>query len=152
MKMSKPAKKKSMSELNSLYFMLDEIDYKDYPILIVDDDKYVLETMVALFQDSYTIEGVDSADKALELMKVKNYTVCISDQRMPEVNGAQFLSLAKMISPSTVRILLTGYTDLEAAIDAVNECEIFRFLKKSLPTEEKEAHIKEAIEQFVLQS
>ena len=141
-----------MSELNNLLFMLEDIDYKKYPVLIVDDEPDILETMISLFEETFDIEGAGSADKALELMKTNDYAVCISDQRMPEVNGTEFLSLAKIISPSTVRLLLTGYTDLEAAIGAINECEIFRYIKKSASTEEKEEHIKEAIEQFVLQS
>ncbi|MFC1684060.1 response regulator [Pseudomonadota bacterium] len=143
---------KKMSELNDLMFMLDDIDYKKYPILLVDDDPTVLETMLSLFADSFSIEGAGSADEALELIKTRDYAVCISDQRMPNVNGAEFLSLAKMISPTMIRVLITGYTDLEAAIDAINECEIFRFIKKSAPTDEKEERIKEAIHQYIIQS
>lgn len=143
---------KKMSELNDLMFMLEDINYQKYPILLVDDDPAVLETMVSLFADSFNIEGAGSADEALELMKGKDYAVCISDQRMPNVNGAEFLSLAKMISPTTVRVLITGYTDLEAAIDAINECEIFRFIKKNAPTDEKEERIKEAIHHYIVQS
>ncbi len=136
--------------LNSLQLSIEDIDYSKYPILLVDDDIDVLETMTAVFEDKFDVDSTTDVDEAVKMLHEKEYAVLVSDQKMPELSGVGLLAMAKEMVPQTVRILLTGYTDLESAIDAINEGYIFRFITKNTPTEEKESHIKEAIEQYLL--
>ncbi|QQR79801.1 MAG: HD domain-containing protein [Deltaproteobacteria bacterium] len=79
-------------------------------------------------------------------MKDKKYTLIISDQRMPDMEGTVFLEKARQIAPDTVRILLTGYADMQAAIDAINRCGVYRFLTKPWNDEEIKVTLKRAIE------
>lgn len=116
-------------------------------IIIVDDDEQVLNSILRdirnEYRDSYRISATDSANEALELikeLKLKNETVAliISDQRMPEMEGVAFLEKAKEIYPDARLVLLTAYSDIEAAIKAINKIRLDHyFLKPWSPPEEK---------------
>lgn len=138
------------NKLNELQLSIENIDYSKYPILIVDDDVDVLETMTAIFAETFDVSSTSDIDTAIKMLHENNYAVLISDQKMPELSGVGLLAIAKEMAPQTVRILLTGYTDLDSAIDAINEGNIFRYISKNAPTDEKEEHIKEAIEHYLL--
>ena len=100
-------------------------------ILFVDDEPLVLDAFRRMLHDKFEIYTVDSGEKALASARDNGpFAVVISDMRMPGMNGAQFLARLRQSVPETVRMLLTGYTDLDAAMDAVNEGNIFRFLTK----------------------
>jgi len=100
-------------------------------ILLVDDEPHVLKALTrCLMDDGYTIETAESGDAALELSARQSFKVVISDERMPGMCGSEFLSLLSLRSPQTVRILLTGHASIEAAITAVNEGQIYRFMVK----------------------
>jgi response regulator RpfG family c-di-GMP phosphodiesterase len=100
-------------------------------ILFVDDDLSVLEgyrrVLHEEFQPDTAVGGEDGLDA---IAKAGPYAVVVSDMRMPTMDGVQFLSCISRISPNTVRVMLTGYGDLQSAIGAVNEGHIFRFLTK----------------------
>ncbi len=115
----------------------------DNIILVVDDEENILKSIQRLLADSsYEIMTADNAGKALEIIKNNSISVIISDNKMPGTLGIDLLAQVKTISPDTVRILLTGYADLDTAIDAINKGEVFKFIKK--PWENKA--LKEIIE------
>lgn len=102
-------------------------------ILLVDDEPAVLEGYVRLLSREFLIDTATGAGNGLALMAAARedpYAVVVSDLRMPEMDGIEFLSRIRVISAETVRIALTGYADMQNAIHAVNEGAIFRFLTK----------------------
>jgi thioredoxin reductase (NADPH) len=116
-------------------------------IILVDDDEQVLRAINRdirnEYRETYRVSAADSAKEALELikeLKLKNETVAlfISDQRMPEMEGIEFLEKAKVIYPDAKSILLTAYSDIEAAISAINTIKLDHYLLKPWnPPEEK---------------
>jgi DNA-binding NarL/FixJ family response regulator/GGDEF domain-containing protein len=106
-------------------------------ILFVDDEPLVLDAFKRMLRDRFVTYTADSGEKGLiEARENGPFAVVISDMRMPGMNGAQFLAQIRKIAPDTVRMLLTGFTDLDAAIAAVNEGNIFRFLSKPCSKED----------------
>ncbi|HEY0703287.1 MAG TPA: HD domain-containing phosphohydrolase [Candidatus Acidoferrales bacterium] len=104
-------------------------------ILCVDDDSNLLEGLVRSLRGHFRVETATDAIVALEsLTTVEPYSVVVSDQRMPRMNGVAFLANIRASAPTTVRVLLTGQADMESAIAAVNEGNIFRFLTKPCST------------------
>lgn len=103
-------------------------------ILCVDDEPNVLEGLSMHLKRSYEVFCATSGAAALDILRDKTHiAVVISDMRMPGMDGAAFLAKARVVAPLAVRILLTGQTELEAAVAAVNEGQIFRFLTKPCP-------------------
>jgi response regulator RpfG family c-di-GMP phosphodiesterase len=100
-------------------------------ILFVDDEPFVLDGYKRMLRNEFQVSTAVGGEDGLEkIHDCGPYSVVISDMRMPGMNGAQFLARVRQEAPDTVRMLLTGYTDLSAAMDAVNEGNIFRFLAK----------------------
>ncbi len=98
-------------------------------LLFVDDEPLILQSLSVLFEE-YTVFTAESGADALEILKQNTIDVIISDQRMPQMSGVDFLRFAKEISPNAIRILMTGYADLQAVVDSVNVGEIFRYINK----------------------
>ncbi len=107
-------------------------------ILCVDDEPYVLEGLRDMLRRSFDVRVATSGAEGLELLREEpdSYAVVISDMRMPQMGGADFLRMARLIAPDAVRMLLTGHADLEAAIRAVNGARLFRFLTKPCDSDE----------------
>lgn len=99
-------------------------------VLFVDDEPRVLTTMRMLFRNRYEVFFADSGQAALELLKTQVVDVIVSDQRMPGMTGIELLRAARDLNPNAMRILLTGYSDLNAIIGSINDGEIFRFVNK----------------------
>jgi DNA-binding NtrC family response regulator len=100
-------------------------------LLLVDDDADALDLLHGvLAQDGYQVLTARSAAEALELLALNDVQVIVCDQRMPAMSGSQFLDLVRGLHPDTLRIILSGYADLEAIIDAINCGAIYRFYKK----------------------
>jgi len=100
-------------------------------ILLVDDEENVINSIRrSLRKEGYQILSCTNARQALELLQTEDVDLIISDQRMPGMSGMDFLIQAKKLRPHTIRILLTGYSDMEVAIKAINEGKLFRFLSK----------------------
>jgi DNA-binding NtrC family response regulator len=100
-------------------------------ILIVDDDELVLSSLAREIKgEGYQVLSADNAQSALLLLKDQQVDVVISDHKMPGVQGLSLLRIIKDHYPDVVRIMLTGYADLEAALTAINEIEVFRFYVK----------------------
>jgi response regulator RpfG family c-di-GMP phosphodiesterase len=100
-------------------------------ILFVDDESLILDGYKRILHREFEVDTAVGGEQGLASIRDRGpYSVVISDMRMPGMNGAQFLAQVRQRTPDTVRMLLTGYTDLDAAMLAVNEGNIFRFLTK----------------------
>ena len=99
-------------------------------VLCVDDEPNILRALSWLLRKDFQVVTTESAQDALGLVSNGEFDVVISDHRMPEMSGVDFLSQVKVLAPRAMRILLTGYSDLQAVIQSVNEAEVFRFVSK----------------------
>jgi CheY-like chemotaxis protein len=106
-------------------------------VLCVDDEPQILEGLKLHLQRHYTVHIATGGTEALALLaENRNVAVILSDMRMPVMDGAKFLNAARTAAPEAVRMLLTGYTDMQSAIAAVNEGQIFRFISKPCPPDQ----------------
>lgn len=105
-------------------------------IAFIDDEKRILRSMKLLFRKSHDVFITTDPNEYMDYIKNNHVHVAVSDQRMPERVGVDILREVKDISPSTMRILLTGYADLNAIIGSINEGEIYRYLTKPCKSEE----------------
>lgn len=120
-------------------------------ILLVDDDENILAGYKRILRSEFQVYTAIDALTALALFKVHDdFAVVISDYNMPEMNGIEFLARAKEKLPNTVRILLTGNAELQMAINAVNEGNIFRFLTKPCGNELLQNVIRAGVSQYKL--
>lgn len=99
-------------------------------ILFVDDEPFILRSLQRLFSPLYNVFIASSGREAIEVVRNNEIHVVICDQRMPEMIGVEALAKIKEISPATMRILLTGYSDMAALVDSINDGEIFRYILK----------------------
>lgn len=100
-------------------------------VLCVDDEPDLLEGLELHLRKKYRVKTATSGAAGLALLEEQGpFSIVLSDMRMPEMNGAAFLSQVRVASPDSVRLLLTGQTDMDSAISAINEGQIFRFLTK----------------------
>jgi CheY-like chemotaxis protein len=120
-------------------------------ILFVDDEVDILNSFKRLFRKKAPIYTATSGQEALDLIDSgESFAVIVSGMRMPNMDGAEFLEKAKQKSPSSIRILLTGHAELDAAIAAINKGQIFRFLSKPCPQDVLQDALKSAIRQHRL--
>ena len=118
-------------------------------ILFVDDDESLLASYNRRLRKQYKIETAIGGREALELIEQNGpYSVIVSDYRMPIMDGIEFLARVREIAPDTVRIMLTGSADMQAAIQAVNEGNIFRFLTKPCSANVLGESLSTGIEQY----
>ena len=99
-------------------------------VLCVDDEPNILRSLNWLLRKDFDVMTAPSGHEALALVRQNDFDVIISDQRMPGMTGVEFLREVCQISPRAMRILLTGYSDLQAVMRSVNESEVFRFINK----------------------
>lgn len=99
-------------------------------VLFVDDEPRILTTMRMLFRGRYHLLFANSGSEALDILAKNDVDVIVSDQRMPEMTGIEFLRRVRDSKYPAMRILLTGYSDLKAIVASINEGEIFRFIQK----------------------
>ncbi len=104
-------------------------------VLLVDDEVAILDGLRRQLRKRFTVHTATSGAEGLELLATQSIAVVVSDMRMPGMDGATFLSHARGAHPDVVRILLTGNADTRAAIAAVNDGQIYRFLVKPCPTD-----------------
>lgn len=115
-------------------------------ILLVDDDEELLDSYRRYFYHRLALDTCSNPLLAVERLKSAHFKVVMSDLKMPQVDGIRFLTIAREISPDTTRILLTGYADVNTAINAINEGQIYRFLTKPSPLETVESTLRAGIE------
>ena len=112
---------------------------------MVDDEKNVASALQRLFQlDGYHVLTAESANEGFELLASNHVSIVISDQRMPVMNGTEFLSRVKELYPDIVRIMLTAHADLDSVTDAVNNGAVYKFLNKPWDDDVIRNKVKEA--------
>lgn len=121
-------------------------------ILYIDDDQENLRTFRRIFRKEYTVLLAESGEHGLELLRAHApIPLIVTDQRMPEMTGIEFLERSREISPDSIRMIITGFTDVQALIDAINKGHVYRYITK--PWDEQELFItfKRAVESYTLQ-
>jgi len=116
-------------------------------LLLVDDEPRVRRGLSRLLEDDYQILEAGSGSEALELLQLESVAVVISDVVMPGMDGLQLLERVALVSPSTVRVLLTGRGDYAIAVRAVNEARAFAFLTKPAGEEQLLLTLERALEE-----
>ena len=117
-------------------------------LLLVDDEEHILSALRRLVRrDGYKVLTANSGAAGLEILQREPVDVIVSDQRMPGMTGVEFLGRAKELAPATVRMTLSGYTDLQSIIDAVNEGAVYKFLTKPWDDQRLREHIAQAFRQ-----
>lgn len=128
---------------------------KEHTILIVDDEEHNLITLSDLLSEEYEILSAASGKDALEVINScedpERIHLIISDQRMPEMQGVDFLAKTIPILPKTIRMILTGFTDVEAMISSINEANIYRFVLKPFNQEDMLLTVRRALETYQLE-
>lgn len=119
-------------------------------IFVIDDEKDNLDALRRLLRSDFDVHVTSSPIEALKTIQAQEFAVIVSDQRMPEMNGVDLLEKAKTISPYSSRVLLTGYTDVSAVIDAINRGNIYRYIAKPWDPAELRITLKQAAEAYRL--
>jgi response regulator RpfG family c-di-GMP phosphodiesterase len=120
-------------------------------VLLVDDEINILTSCQrTLRKESFEVIITTSPDEAFQLMAYNKFAVVVSDLSMPEMTGTFFLEKVKRSSPDTVRIILTGHADIQAALDAINRDSVYRFLTKPWNDDEFRLTIRQAVSQYEL--
>lgn len=121
-----------------------------YNILYVDDEPDNLVVFKSSFRREYNVYTTTSPKEALELVQSKEFPIIITDQRMPDITGVDFL---QMLPPhiNNIRMILTGFADVEVIIDAINEGRIYRYISKPWVKEELQVALKNAIDKYLLE-
>ncbi len=121
-------------------------------ILLVDDEEYVLNSLVrSLRNEPYEVATCQDPTKAIGLLEKGPFNVIVSDYRMPGMSGMDLLIEVRKRFPSVTRILLTGHADLDMAISGINEGKLFRFLEKPWDDHEVRSIIKKAVDVSLMQ-
>ena len=123
-----------------------------FPILYVDDEEHNLISFVATFRKEYKIHTAINGNEAIEIMRHNDIKLVITDQRMPEMTGIQLLEKLSPEFPDSVRMILTGFSDIEVIIEAINSGRVFRYITKPWDENELRMTLENARQLFELQS
>jgi signal transduction histidine kinase len=121
-----------------------------HSILIVDDEPDVVQSVKDLLRLDYDVYGATKAAEGLKILEERPIDVVMSDQRMPEMTGVEFLQRVKDPHPDATRLLFTGYADIHAVIDAINQGNVYRYIQKPWDPDELQTVIREACERHDL--
>lgn len=119
-------------------------------VLYVDDEVVNLKAFQANFRRLFNVFIARSAMEGNKILKENVIHVVLSDQRMPEITGVEFLSSVKEMYPDTIRILITAFSNIQAVIDAINKGSVYRYITKPWDMEELESIIQNAFEVYSL--
>jgi signal transduction histidine kinase len=123
---------------------------KRHTILVVDDEQDILDSVRDLLRMEFKVVTTNSAAQAIELMKAQEVHIVMTDQRMPSMTGVEFLKAVRGDYPDAIRLLFTGYADIQAVIDAINQGNVYRYITKPWDPRELVSIIREACERFDL--
>jgi len=124
---------------------------KKHNILLVDDEEGVLSALKRVFRkEGYEINTCTGPEEALELVEKQTIDLIISDHNMPGMTGTEFFEKAREIQPDTIRILLTGFADVNIAMDAINSGRIYKFILKPWNDQDLRVTVKQALKQYLL--
>jgi two-component system response regulator HupR/HoxA len=126
------------------------MDYRRFPVLVVDDEPDILRAFTFNYGDDFQILTAEGGEAGLLLLERHEVAVIVADQRMPRMDGPEFLRRSVRIRPDAVRIILTGYTDVDALVNAVNASQIYRYVAKPWDAEEMRVTLLRAIEVYDL--
>jgi FixJ family two-component response regulator len=120
-------------------------------LLVVDDEPNILRSLKRLVRkEPYSITTVDSGPAAIEVLEQQQVQILITDQRMPEMAGTELCRIVGERWPHVTRMILSGYSDVDTILDAINEGQIYKFLTKPWNDEELRLHVRRAFEQWEL--
>src|ERR1700741_3630255 len=117
-------------------------------LLIIDDEPNVCDSVQDLLRREFRVLKANSAQEGYRLMQEEEVHIVMSDQRMPQITGIEMLTKLKARHPHAIRMLFTGFADLESIIAAINQGHIFQFLKKPWQPEDLLAAVREAAEEY----
>ncbi|HMB08050.1 MAG TPA: response regulator [Isosphaeraceae bacterium] len=117
-------------------------------LLIIDDEPNVCDSVHDLLRREFRVLKARSAEEGCRLMQEEEVHIVMSDQRMPQITGVELLATVKAKYPRAVRMLFTGFADLESIIAAINQGHIYGFLKKPWQPEELEAAVRQAAAEY----
>jgi len=123
-----------------------------YGILIVDDEEAILESLEFTLGEEYRVYTAQTGEDGLAILEREEIALVISDQVMPGMSGVEFLEKVIERNPRTVRMMLTGYTDVTALVQAINEGQIYRYIAKPWEPDELRLNIRRALEAYELQN
>ncbi len=121
---------------------------KKHTLLVVDDEADVCDSVHDLLRREYHVLRARSAEEGIRLMHENEVHIIMTDQRMPKVTGVEMLSRVRRGHPQAVRMLFTGFADLDSIIAAINQGHIFKFLKKPWQPADLEAAVQEAANEY----
>src|SRR5262245_45944591 len=119
-----------------------------HPILLVDDEPEILFSLRGLLRKEFELYTAESGAEALEILRQHPVHVIMTDQRMPQMTGVELLRRAQGDCPEAIRLIFTGYADIKAVIDAINQGQIYRYLTKPWDPDELVAVLKQACEHY----
>ena len=119
-----------------------------YKIIAVDDEPSNLRALERLFRHDYEVITAESGEEALRLLSEHDVALVITDQRMPNMTGVELLKRTADIRPHIVRIILTGYTDVETLVEAINSGLVYKYVTKPWDNEELRLTVNRALEHF----
>lgn len=121
---------------------------KQYAILCVDDEQSILNALKRLLRkEGYQLYFANSGTEGLDVLKAHEVQMVISDQRMPQMNGTEFLAEVKALYPDALRIILTGYSDIDSITQSINQGHIYKFFFKPWNDHRLKVEIRQALEQ-----
>jgi response regulator RpfG family c-di-GMP phosphodiesterase len=129
---------------------MSNLSSKKINVLYIDDEEHNLTSFKASFRRIFKVFTAISASEAREILKEQNVEVIITDQRMPNETGVEFLQSIIEEYPDPIRMLLTGYSDIEAVIDSINKGQVYKYITKPWNDHELQVNIENAHEVFRL--
>src|SRR5712664_607295 len=121
-----------------------------HTLLVVDDEPDVVHSVQDLLRLDYKVLGATRAKEGLRILQEQEVHLVMTDQRMPEMTGVEFLGHVRGDHPEAIRLLFTGYADIKAVIDAINCGNVYRYLTKPWDPDELQSVIREACERYDL--
>ena len=119
-------------------------------LLLLDDEKDILSSLTRLLRKEYDIVTFTNGNEALEYLADNPIDIIMSDMRMPEMDGAEFLTKSRDVHPNAIRLLLTGYSDMESTISAINEGGVYTYIGKPWGNEELKLTLAKASDHYLL--
>lgn len=126
--------------------MWQRVDYRQHPVLYVDDERNNLTVFRLAFSDEFTVRTAQSGEEALAILAREKISVLLADQRMPGMTGTVLAEKVKEQHSDVVRMIVTAYTDSRAAVDAINRGEVYRFISKPWREEELRSILRTAVD------
>lgn len=126
------------------------MEEKEINVLYIDDEVGNLNAFKAAFRRDFNIFLAENAKEGIEILNQETIHIILTDQRMPETTGVEFLETVLEDHPEPIRILVTGYTDMDALVDAVNKGHIFKYISKPWDVEKLKLILEKAYEVYRL--